>query len=297
MRVFNSETDALSDLNKLINDLPEPDQNAFSLREVSRTEVLSTLKALRTDSSTGPDKIPIKFVKIVADTIAGPLTTIINNCIRRSYFPNAWQIARISPIPKIDQPIVEEHFRPISILPALSKVFEKLVAVQMTKFCEDEAFLRDTISGFRKGHSTCTVLMAIRDDLLRVMKKGEITLMVLADFSKAFDTVRYGTLIRKLSCLGFSKSYLKWLTSYLSNHSHFVQIDDRMSSKATVQFGIPRAQFLGQCSSIYMSLTCKTACRFRPPPISMQTTPPSIQVAVLLIYLNLLRQLIPLSVL
>ena len=70
----------------------------------------------------------------------------------------------------------------MSILPVLSKVFEKLVANQVVTFSENEAILRDNISGFRKGHSTTTVLMGIRDDLIRAMKKKEVTLMVLADF-------------------------------------------------------------------------------------------------------------------
>ena len=74
------------------------------------------------DSSTGHDQIPIKFVKLVADTISGPLTAIINNCVMQSYFPLSWKKA------KIDHPTADEHFSPISILPALSKVFEKLVA-------------------------------------------------------------------------------------------------------------------------------------------------------------------------
>ena len=95
----------------------------------------------------------------------------------------------------MDQPKSEEHFRPISILPTISKVFEKLVALQMTTFCESELVLRDTIYSFRKGHSTNTVLMGMRDDLLRAMKTGEVTLMVLADFSKALDTVNYNILI------------------------------------------------------------------------------------------------------
>ena len=207
-------------LEELIESLPDDSHANFKLRKVSHGEVLRMLKLLRSDTSTGPDGIPVKFVKMVADSIADPLTAIINNCIRKYYFPKAWKNARISPIPKVDQPKSEEHFRPISILPTLSKVFEKLVALQMTTFCESESVLRDTISSFRKGHSTNTVLMGMRDDLLRAMKKGEVTLMVLADFSKAFDTVNYKVLITKLSTLGFSKPFLRWLNSYLSDRSH-----------------------------------------------------------------------------
>lgn len=110
----------------------------------------------------------------------------------------------------------------------------------MSSFCESESLLGATISGFRRGHSTATVLMGIRDDLLKAMKKGEVTLTVMADFSKAFDTVHYKTLIAKLSSLGFSETFLRWLTNYLSERSHFVQIDDRVSEPATVRFGAPR---------------------------------------------------------
>ena len=121
-------------LEELIESLPYDSPAKFKLREVSHVAVLSVLKLLRSDTSTGPDGIPVKYVKMVADSIAGPLTAIINNCMRKYYFPKAWKNARISPIPKVDQPKSEEHFRLISILPTLSKVFEKLVALQMTNF-------------------------------------------------------------------------------------------------------------------------------------------------------------------
>ena len=115
----------------------------------------------------------------------------------------------------------------------------------MTTFCESELVLRDTIYIFRKGHSTNTVLMGMRDDLLRAMKTGEVTLMVLADFSKALDTVNYNILITKLSTLGFSKLFLRWLNSYLSDRSYFVQIDNRTSESVNVRFGVPQGSILG----------------------------------------------------
>ena len=121
-------------LEELTESLPDDSPAKFKLREVSHGEVLRVLKLLRSDTSTGPDGIPVKFVKMVADSIAGPLTDVINNCMRKYYFPKAWKNARISPISKVDQPKSEEHFRLISILPTLSKVFEKLVTLQMTIF-------------------------------------------------------------------------------------------------------------------------------------------------------------------
>ena len=101
------------------------------------------------------------------------------------------------------------------------------------------------ISSFRKGHSTSTVLLGIRDDLLSARKRREVTLMVLADFSKEFDTVCFKTVITKLHHLGFSKNVLEWLANYLCGRRQYVQIDDRKSSPVFSEFGIPQGSILG----------------------------------------------------
>ena len=100
-----------------------------------------------------------------------------------------WKTARISPMPKIDHPKSEDDFRPISILLAMSKIFERIVLKQMLDFIDQTALLGPHMSGFRKGHSTNTALLSIRNDLVRSMKCGEVSLLVLADYSKAFDTI------------------------------------------------------------------------------------------------------------
>ena len=129
----------------------------------------------------------------------------------------------MSPIPKVDNPTTNEELRPISILPVLSKLFERLVGWQMSEFANSDSLLHDNISSFREGHSTTTALLGIRDDIKRAMKRKEVTLMVLADFSKAFDTVCFKTTLKKFYKVGFSKNYLKWLLSYiyLVEHNSF----------------------------------------------------------------------------
>ena len=112
----------LNEFLTLFESLPDDSPANFKLREVPHGEVLRVLKLLRSDTSTSPDGIPAKFVKMVAESIAGPLTTVIDNCIRKYYFPKAWKNARISPNPKVDQPKYEEHFRPISILPTIKSL-------------------------------------------------------------------------------------------------------------------------------------------------------------------------------
>ena len=97
----------------------------------------------------------------------------------------------MSPVPKIDNPVSNDQLRPISVLPVLSKVFEKLVAIQVTNDADHTHLLHDRISAFRKGHSTITALLRVRDDIRYAMKRKEVTLMVLSDFSKAFDTIPF----------------------------------------------------------------------------------------------------------
>ena len=200
------------------------------------------------------------------DTTFLPLPEIINGCINKAYFPKPWKIARVSPIPKVDNPTTNDELRPISILPVLSKVFERLVGWQMSEFANSASLLHDNISSFRKGHSTTTALLGIRDDIKRAMKRKEVTLMVLADFSKAFDTVCFKTTIKKFYKLGFSKDYLKWLLNYLSGRTQFVQIDDTKSCLKSSQFGIPQGSILGpMIFNLYVSdlrdnLDLSTSC-------------------------------------
>ena len=85
----------------------------------------------------------------------------------------------------------------------------------------------------------------MRDDIQRAMQRGEVTIAVLADFSKAFDTVSYPTVLRKLHSQGFSKNYLRWVTSYLTERQQFVQIDDVMSNPTNISFGVPQGSILG----------------------------------------------------
>ena len=189
--------------------------------------------------------IPINYVKMVSEDIAVPITNLINKCIRDSCFPKAWKIARVSPIPKVNNPVVNDQLRPISILPALSKVFEKVVALQIIDYVEQHAVLNDKVTGFRKGHSTITTLIGIKNDIIRAMKKRQITLMVLADYSKAFDTVSLKSMITKMRKLNFSKAFLVLVLNYMSNREQFVKIDDRTSNKMTIDFGIPQGSILG----------------------------------------------------
>ena len=173
------------------------------------------------------------------------MVNIINNAIDKNEFPDKWKIARVSPIPKIDQPLDMKDYRPISILPVLSKVYERVILYQLCDFIERNAIYSANQSGFRKGHSTTTLLLKLRDDIIRAMNRSEVTLAILIDYSKAFDTINHNTLIKKLRSLNFSISSLKLIMSYLSNRQQFVQVNDKRSSTLPIHFGVPQGSIQG----------------------------------------------------
>ena len=140
-----------------------------------------------------------------------------------------------------------DDYRPIAILPVLSKVLQ-----QMQEFIYNHCLLHDTQSGSRKGHLTTTALLKFKDDVSKAMKKGEITLAVFADFSKAFNIVDPDVLINKLSKMNFSKLFLHSLISYLSDREQFLQINDKISSKAIYASGYHKNLYLALCYSICM---------------------------------------------
>ena len=134
---------------------------SLKVRPTTFKEVNEIITSLRNDCSSGYDAIPVKFTKPIRDFITSPLVHIINNSIEKGVFPNPWKIARVCPIPKVMNPTVAKDFRPVSILPILSKVFEKVILKQILTHIESTVY-NTTQSGFRKGHSTETILLKLK---------------------------------------------------------------------------------------------------------------------------------------
>ena len=263
-RTLETRATPIEDLTCLIDNLPDVPSGSmrFQLSPVTSENVLQVIKNVRSDCSTGADQIPTRFIKMVVECLAVPQASIINNCIAKAYFPKQWKIARVSTVPKIDNPVSNEQLRSISVLPVLSKVFEKLVAIQMTNYADHAHLLHDRTSAFRKGHSTTTALLRVRDEI-----------MVLTDFAKAFDAISFSATIVRLYKLGFSKPFLKWLLSYLSGRSQSVQIDDRKSSYQSSQYGVPQGSILGPMILTYMYQIYTRLLHHRWNASSMRMTP------------------------
>lgn len=240
-KLTNRKSLTSTELHSLIKTFPDNPQG-FTIKPTTYNVVKTALNKIREDCSTGHDNIPINLLKQMSDYIISPLCHIINSFISEGTFPTEWKIARISPLLKVKSPSEAVDYRPISVLPILSKVYERVILHQLLEYIK--TLYKNTQHGFRKSRSTVTCLLKLRDDILKAMSRGEVTVAVFADYSKAFDTIDYATLLRKLEKLNFSKDFLHWLTEYIADRKHFVQIDDNSSSMRNTVF--LKDQYLGQ---------------------------------------------------
>jgi len=149
------------------------------------------------------------------------------------------------PVAKRNNPLLPEDFRPISILSALSKVLEGLMADQINQYLSDKNILNPMQSGFRKGHSCNTAMLKILDDIRSSFDINMITLLCLLDFSKAFDSVDHVILCNKLKAYGFSDSVVRLIWSYLSNRRQRVKVDSGYSNYTQLTSGVPQGSILG----------------------------------------------------
>ena len=174
---------------------------------------------------------------------------IINSCLEHRVFPNAWKTAVVHPIPKKAEMVSYSDFRPISILPVLSKLLEKLVHFQLSDYLFTHHLLPERQSGFRPLHSTTTVLADFVDDCLRATDGGQVTLSIMLDYSKAFDSLDHSMLLSKLHYVGVDRSSLLFFQSYLEGRQQVVSLPTAdgtlWSSSLSLATGVPQGSVLG----------------------------------------------------
>ena len=200
---------------------------------VSEFRVLETIASIKS-AAVGFDGISVRVIAMACPFIAEYITHIINYCIRGSVFPTAWKLAAVRPVAKSGNPTLFEHLRPISVLPAMSKVLEKIILSQLQDHLRRNALLPSTQSGFRPGHSCVTALAAVSDDIFRATDCGQLTVLVLLDYSKAFDTVSHDLLISLLKYFGLSPSAGDFFREYLVGRSQYVRINGGIVHQLTL---------------------------------------------------------------
>ena len=201
-----------SNLTSLLNNLPDENYDqSFHLNHTNYNEVYKFITKLKNHCSSGHDNIPVRYLKPAAEYITSPMMHIINTSIDQEIFPKQWKISRVCPIPKTDNPTSIKDYQPISVFSILSKVYERIILNQLHSFIETQNLYNIDQSGLRKGHSTNTLLLKLRNDIRTAMKRSEVTLSILIDYPKAFDTIDHRIVLEKLQNMNFAKKLLKLL--------------------------------------------------------------------------------------
>lgn len=218
---------------------------AFHFKFVTAHEIHKIIQGIKSNA-VGPDGVTMKFLRLILNEVKYALEHIFNYCLQSGVFPSEWKCANVVPIPKVTNPNNCADFRPVSILCVLAKALEKIVHDQLYDYAEVNELFNPLQSGFRKGHSTVTALVKVADDIRKSIDDRKMTLLVLLDFSKAFDRVNHKLLVVKLKKLGCSVFVLKWFQAYLTNRKQRVKSGDEfISSWAPVETGVPQGSVLG----------------------------------------------------
>lgn len=232
-------------LGNIISDINQKSSNtSFKFNRVEPEDIIKTAKTLKSNAC-GIDEISAFFIKLSIQSSARIFAEIVNASLKSGYFPTRWKKARIKPIPKINEPMVASDYRPISLLIAFSKILEKIVCNQMKAYLITNNILDNFQSAYRAQHSTTTALVDITNNIYKAMDNSEITLLVLLDYSKAFDCANHKLILAKLKSFGFDSNSLKWIKSYLTNRSQQVVTEKGMSNWIELENGVPQGSILG----------------------------------------------------
>ena len=215
----------------------------FSFDTVTLQEVKQEIRKLNPKKATASNSIPARNLKDNYDICGPALHPIINNALQDCIFPNKLKLADIGPLHKAEEKTNKNNYRPISMLPAVSKIFERIMETQLGFFVNK--FLFKYMCGYRKGYNTQYALMALLEKWKKTLDNHGYAGTVIMDLSKAFDTINYELLIAKLHAYGFTKPALKLLYSYLNNRWHRTKINNTFSTWKELLTGVPQGSILG----------------------------------------------------
>ena len=239
----NIPTSASTSSNRNSDDWHRPYSFSFDL--ITIQDIVNSINRI-SSNAVGIDGIPIKFIKMLLPIINPALCHIFNYIVMTSTFPSCWKVGHVIPVAKISAPNSVNDYRPISLLPSISKIFEHILHNQISSYLDSYSLLDPFQSGFRKHCGTTTALVKVVDDLKLSMTANQFSVLVLLDFSKAFDTIDHAILLSKLGTkFGFESCAVQLLKSYLSDRSQYVEFNNLKSETISLTCGVPQGSILG----------------------------------------------------
>uniref|UniRef100_A0A669C2J2 Reverse transcriptase domain-containing protein n=1 Tax=Oreochromis niloticus TaxID=8128 RepID=A0A669C2J2_ORENI len=214
---------------------------------VSLPELVKLVNSVKA-SSCPLDIVPASLFKNVFQVIGPSVLTLINSSLASGIVPVYFKNAAIFPLlkkPQLD-PSLWSSYRPISKVPLIAKLLEKIVAKQLIAALDKHSIFDKFQSGFRRAHSTETALLRVSSDILMNNDAGKCSVLLMLDLTSAFDTVDHHILLERLKhWVGVSGTALEWFSSYLHNRSFSVVVPDFRSSSTSLTCGVPQDSVLG----------------------------------------------------
>ena len=236
-----SEDNPLDNLQQLMSNR----KCVFKLQPVHPDTVDKLISNLRNSGSVGLDYIDTGIIKQAKAELLPAITHMINLSLKQSKFPTQFKKAKVVPLHKSGDALNPKNYRPVAILPILSKLLERAVFIQMIDYFESNHLLHPNHHGFRANHNTTTALLQMYDTWVEAMDRGEATGVCFLDMSAAFDMVSHNVLLDKLLLYGFEATSFTWIKSYLENRRQTVCIDGTCSPLLQVEVGVPQGSIIG----------------------------------------------------
>ena len=227
--------------------LSQPSPSHFYIEYTDAEKIEAVILGLGNKDSEGIDGISSKFLKRICEPIAKPLSYIINQSLLSGIFPDRLKIAKVIPLYKDNDESENDfqNYRPISILTSLSKVFEKVMNLQLTQYLNVNGKFAPNQYGFRKNHSTELAATELIDRLTQDAMNQNNPFSIFIDLSKAFDTLDHEILLTKLQRLGICGNRLSWFRSYLTNRTQYVEMNGIVSETLPITTSVPQGSILG----------------------------------------------------
>ena len=215
--------------------------------EITLNEISDIINGLDINKAHGPDNISVNMIKLCGQHLYIPLKVIFENILKTGIFPDQWKEANVTPVHKKNDKQLISNYRPISLLPILAKVFERIIFKNVFKCLLSNNLITKNQSGFRPGDSVTNQLLALVNDIHLAFDNNRCLEVrsVYLDLSKAFDKVWHEGLIFKLKQNGIEGKLLNLLSNYLSNRKQKVLINGSESNWGSIKSGVPQGSVLG----------------------------------------------------
>ena len=210
-----------------------------------KIDVVEAIDELKAISAPGPDGISAFFLKQCKFAISSPLYLLYRDSLDQGVLCDEGKRSNIIPIHKGDSLALPVNYRPVSLTSHLVKILEKILRKKIVNFLEECNLFNCSQHGFTAGHSCLSQLLEYFDNFLCLLEEGNNVDTVYLDYSKAFDKVDHGILIRKLESMGINGKILRWISAFLSDRKQSVMVNGVLSKQATVISGVPQGTVLG----------------------------------------------------